>query len=146
MSSQHYGFFWDISEEFGFSSTISACSFTKQLGWGASGMVVSSTSGLEVVKLFSDGDLARHEANVLRLAHGLAVPDLHGIVSDGKTTGVVMSYGGSPIKDVEQATMEQKQQLAAVLRLLHWRGTHHHDVREDNVMGIPSAGGAFPHH
>jgi hypothetical protein len=60
-----------------------------------SGIAVSSASGLEVVKLFSDEDLARHEVNVLRRARGLAVPDLHGVVSDRKKTGVVMSYGGS---------------------------------------------------
>jgi hypothetical protein len=63
---------------------------------------------LEVVKLFSDEDLAQHEVSVLRHAGGLAVPDLHGIISDRKKTGVVMSYGGSPIQDVEQATTEQK--------------------------------------
>ncbi|KAJ7774681.1 hypothetical protein B0H14DRAFT_2631894 [Mycena olivaceomarginata] len=51
-----------------------------------------------------------------------------------KKTGVIMSYRGSPIRDVGQATTEQKQQLAAVLRSLHHRGIHHHDVHEDNIL------------
>ncbi|KAJ7122301.1 hypothetical protein C8R44DRAFT_852967 [Mycena epipterygia] len=106
--SQHDVFFRDVSEQFDFSSTISAHSFTKWLGRGASGMVVSSASGSEVVKLFSDEDLARHEVDVLQRARGLAVPDPRGVISDGEQTGVVMSYGGSPIRDFERATTEQK--------------------------------------
>ncbi|KAJ7693289.1 hypothetical protein B0H14DRAFT_2651428 [Mycena olivaceomarginata] len=124
----------DVSEEFDVSSTISTHSFTKQLGWGASGVVVSSANGSEIVKLFSNEDLAQHEVNVLQRARGLAVPDLRGVVSDRKKTGVIMSYRGSPIRDVGQATTEQKQQLAAVLRSLHHRGIHHHDVHEDNIL------------
>ncbi|KAJ7327929.1 hypothetical protein DFH08DRAFT_816095 [Mycena albidolilacea] len=131
---QYDVFFRDVSEQFDVSSTISTHSFTKQLGRGASGVVVSSANGSEIVKLFSNEDLAQHEVNVLQRARGLAVPDLRGVVSDRKKTGVIMSYRGSPIRDVGQATTEQKQQLAAVLRSLHHRGIHHHDVHEDNIL------------
>ncbi|KAJ6483464.1 hypothetical protein DFH09DRAFT_1106911 [Mycena vulgaris] len=116
------------------SSLITPAAFINVLGQGVSGTVVSSANGSDVVKVFSDKGLARHEVNILPRACGLAVPVARGVVSDGDETGVVMTYEGSPIRDLGRATTEQRRQLAAVLRSLHGRGIHHHDVREANVL------------
>ncbi|KAJ6507568.1 hypothetical protein DFH09DRAFT_1288977 [Mycena vulgaris] len=131
---RHDFFFLDVSDEFDFSSLITPVAFTNVLGQGASGTVVSSANRSDVVKVFSDESLARHEVNALTRARGLAVPVARGFVSAGDETGVVMTYEGSPIRDLGRATTEQKRQLAAVLRSLHGRGIHHHDVRENNVL------------
>ncbi|KAJ6521877.1 hypothetical protein B0H19DRAFT_1086328 [Mycena capillaripes] len=130
----HEVFFRDVSDEFDFPSLITPAAFITVLGQGVSGRVVSSANGSDVVKVFSAESLARHEVNVLTRACGLAVPVARGVVSDGNETGAVMTYEGSPVRDLGRAATEQKRQLAAVLRSLHGRGIHHHDVREDNVL------------
>ncbi|KAJ7931866.1 hypothetical protein B0H13DRAFT_1857519 [Mycena leptocephala] len=104
------------------------------VGRGASGTVWRSSDGSEVAKVFVDPELALHEAAVLERARTLSVPPYRGVVSGQKRTGVIMSYQGTPIGNIEQATDEQKQQLARTLKSLHEIGIHHHDVRGENVL------------
>ncbi|KAJ7307870.1 hypothetical protein DFH08DRAFT_823955 [Mycena albidolilacea] len=102
----------------GTSSHISARVYTTMVGCGASGTVWRSSDGSEVTKR----------------ARMLSVPAYRGVVSSRKGTGVMMSYRGTPIRNIKQATNEQKKQLVQTLRSLHELGIHHHDVRGENVL------------
>jgi hypothetical protein len=82
--------------------------FTELIGEGASGLVWRSLTRSQVVKVFNDRDLALREANVLEHARSLPVPTLQGVVEGEGETGVVMSYEGNPIGDLERATPEQR--------------------------------------
>jgi hypothetical protein len=78
------------------------------VGCGASGTVWRSLDGSEVTKVFVDPELALHEAAVLQRARTLSVPAYRGVVTGRKGTGVMMSYRGTPIRNIKQATDEQK--------------------------------------
>ncbi|KAJ6468739.1 hypothetical protein C8R45DRAFT_1167325, partial [Mycena sanguinolenta] len=54
-------------------------------------------------------ELALREANALEHARGLPVPAVQGVVEGGREIGVVMSYEGIPIGDLDQATPEQSR-------------------------------------
>nr|GAT47614.1 predicted protein [Mycena chlorophos] len=134
-------FFRDVSENFDCASSISARSFTKLLGRGLSGIVMRSGDGADVVKLFDDGNLARHELHLLRLANGLAVPQLRGVISRGGQTGLVMSYEGSPIINLGGATRGgETRRLSCTstsqnlhLHILHRSGAAHDDLWRPNA-------------
>ncbi|KAJ7077079.1 hypothetical protein C8R44DRAFT_826498 [Mycena epipterygia] len=130
-------FFRDISREANITRRFLPTLFTKFVGAGASGVVWRSLAGSNVVKVFNNRELALHEANVLEHARNLPVPTLQGIVDGGRETGVVMSYEGIPIGDLDRATPEQKHQLLGALESLHARGIHHHDIRGSNVLVGP---------
>ncbi|KAJ7440529.1 hypothetical protein B0H11DRAFT_2099439 [Mycena galericulata] len=108
--------------------------FTRLIGYGACGTVWRSADGSAVIKIFEDCEPAFHEAAVLATAHTLSIPKLWGVVSDKEEFGLVMSYTGTPIRNLKQAPVQQRQQLVRTLASLHDLGIHHHDVRADNVL------------
>ncbi|KAK7041361.1 hypothetical protein R3P38DRAFT_3453826, partial [Favolaschia claudopus] len=72
--------------------------FMKWLGEGATGFALGSLSGSYVIKVFQNPDLAFHEAHILDRTRGIPnVPSVHGIVSNGATTGVILSYEETPV-------------------------------------------------
>ncbi|KAK6992315.1 hypothetical protein R3P38DRAFT_3086761, partial [Favolaschia claudopus] len=76
-----------------------------------------------------------HEAHILDRTRGIPnVPSVHGIVSNGAKTGVILSYEGTPVPNFACLTLKQKHQLRQTILSLHDRGIHHHDVREENVV------------
>ncbi|KAJ6464235.1 hypothetical protein DFH09DRAFT_1382240, partial [Mycena vulgaris] len=130
-------FFRDISGKANITRLFLPTLFTEFLGEGASGVVWRSLAGSHVVKVFNNRDLALHEANILEHARNLPVPTLQGVVEGERETGLVMSYEGTPIGDLNRATPEQKHQLLCALTSLHARGIHHHDLRGSNVLVGP---------
>ncbi|KAJ7212503.1 hypothetical protein GGX14DRAFT_393406 [Mycena pura] len=110
----HSTFLPDISVDIGCQCTTPASPtpFTKQLGRGASGIMLNSLAGSRVIKLFQDRNLAFHEANVLRRAQGVPnIPSLHGVVSNGDRIGVMSSYAGAPIGNLATLTLVQNRRL-----------------------------------
>ncbi|KAJ7263259.1 hypothetical protein B0H12DRAFT_1103955 [Mycena haematopus] len=116
-----------------FSSRI----FAEFVGAGASGKVWRSTDGTHVIKIFTDACAAHTEAKVLARCvgcPGLAVPTFLGLFTDGQQLAIVTPYVGKTIGTISGASKPQRRQLIEVLRQLHARGIHHHDIRPENVM------------
>ncbi|KAJ7839670.1 hypothetical protein B0H13DRAFT_158822 [Mycena leptocephala] len=111
--------------------------FSTPLGAGATGDAWLSNDGNYVIKIFTNRDVAEHEANILLKCHrrpGLAVASFHGLYSDGWRFGLVTRYVGSAIGPLGHAPLDQRQRLLTALHKLHSCGIHHHDVRPANVM------------
>ncbi|KAF7334847.1 hypothetical protein MSAN_02361000 [Mycena sanguinolenta] len=130
-------FFRDVSRQVGITRRFLPTLFTQFVGEGASGVVWRSLSGSQVVKMFHDRDRALHEVKVLEHARDLRVPTLQGVVEDGVEIGVIMSYEGIPLGGLNRATFEQRRQLLDILKSLHARGIHHHDIRGSNILVGP---------
>ncbi|KAJ7734246.1 hypothetical protein B0H16DRAFT_154417 [Mycena metata] len=129
------------------SESIFPAVFAKHLGSGASGVVFLSTDSRNVVKVFKDKRTAHHEADLLTMCHDdpwLRAPKFHGLYSDGHNLAVVMSYVGTPLRDIFSAPDAQKREIVDILKSLHRSGIHHHDVRAENLMighdGITKSG------
>ncbi|KAJ7204046.1 hypothetical protein GGX14DRAFT_398355 [Mycena pura] len=129
--------FQDISREVSITRRYLPTLFTQFVGEGASGVVWRSLSGSRVVKIFNKRETALREAKILEQARDLPVPTLQGVVEGGSEFGAVMSYEGTPIGDLDRATLGQRHQLLRALKSLHARGIHHHDIRGSNVLVGP---------
>ncbi|KAJ7440493.1 hypothetical protein B0H11DRAFT_2099297 [Mycena galericulata] len=111
--------------------------FSTRLGSGASGIVFRSADGQHVLKVFTDEEKACNEATVLRLCLDhpeIRAPEFQGLYSNSHNFGIVMSYAGTAMKDIFSAPDDQKQQLVSILKALHGKDIHHHDVRAENIM------------
>ncbi|KAF7336420.1 Kinase-like protein [Mycena sanguinolenta] len=127
-------FLRDVSREVGITRRFLPTLFTQFVGEGASGVVWRSLFGSQVVKVFNDREGALREVNALRKARDLQVPTLQGVVEEGDEIGVIMSYEGISMGNLDRATGEQRRQLLDTLESLHARGIHHHDIRGSNVL------------
>ncbi|KAJ7125890.1 hypothetical protein C8R44DRAFT_117716 [Mycena epipterygia] len=64
----------------------------------------------------------------------LYIPKFCGLYSNSQNLAVVMSYAGTPLPHIFSAPNIQKQQIVSMLKSLHQKGIHHHDVRAENLM------------
>ncbi|KAJ7212492.1 hypothetical protein GGX14DRAFT_446564, partial [Mycena pura] len=131
-TSRGYALFYSVGKE-----TIFPAIFSTRLGAGSSGTVLRSADGRRVLKVFTDVDKARNEAAMLKLCHEypeIRTPQFLGLYSNPRNFGIVMSYAGTAVKDIYSAPDDQKRQLVSILKALHRKGIHHHDVRSENIM------------
>ncbi|KAJ7144668.1 hypothetical protein C8R44DRAFT_974059 [Mycena epipterygia] len=112
--------------------------FTRFIGAGASGNVWQSSDGTHVIKIFDDGNVARHEAEILQRClqdPKLAVPTFRGLYTDGhENFAIITPYVGTALGSIYEVEESKQRQLVETLHALHRNGIHHHDVRPDNVL------------
>ncbi|KAJ7212490.1 hypothetical protein GGX14DRAFT_446563, partial [Mycena pura] len=112
--------------------------FSRFIGAGASGNVWQSIDGSHVIKIFSDGEAARNEAEILQRCSQdpeLAVPPFCGLYTDGQEHfAIVTPYAGNALGSIYEAEESERRQLVEALHALHRNGIHHHDIRSENVL------------